>query len=72
MNTRDRLIDVMLAADLERHEVAELLQVERELVDGWMLPMESGRRSNTYYKAKVTLFLLACVKLRGTLTVTRS
>ena len=41
MNNRDRLIDLMLEHELERREIAELLSVNRELVDHWLLPTEA-------------------------------
>ncbi len=43
MNNRDTLIDSMVAHGLERRELAEMLRVERETVDRWLLPRESGR-----------------------------
>lgn len=41
MNTRERLIDLMLEFNLERREVADLVRVKRETVDHWLLPNES-------------------------------
>lgn len=46
MNNRDRLIDLMLARQLERRELAELLHVDRDTVDRWLLPVEAPRRLN--------------------------
>ena len=41
MNTRERLIDLMLEYNLERREVADIVKVKRETVDHWLLPHES-------------------------------
>lgn len=38
MNNRDTLIDLMVDNKLERRDVAELLRVERDTVDRWLLP----------------------------------
>ncbi len=43
MNNRDTLIDLMVAHGLERRELAEMLRVERETLDRWLLPRESSR-----------------------------
>ena len=41
MNTRERLIELMLEYKLERREIADLVKVKRETVDHWLLPHES-------------------------------
>jgi hypothetical protein len=41
MNTRERLIELMLEYKLERREIADLVKVRRETVDYWLLPHES-------------------------------
>ena len=41
MNNRERLMDLITEQQLERHEVADLLKVRRELVDRWLLSNES-------------------------------
>lgn len=38
MNNRDLLIDLMVDNKLDRRELAELLRVERETIDRWLLP----------------------------------
>ncbi len=43
MNNRDRLIDLMSEHQLERLQIAELVSVDRETVDRWLLPHESPR-----------------------------
>ena len=43
MNNREILIDTMLALDLERRELADLLCVDRETVNRWLLSGESSR-----------------------------
>ncbi|MCC7119923.1 MAG: hypothetical protein IT493_00075 [Gammaproteobacteria bacterium] len=43
MNNRDTLIDLMVLHRLERRELAELLRVERDMVDRWLLPRDAGR-----------------------------
>lgn len=43
MNNRDRLIDLMSEHHLDRLAVAELVSVDRETVDHWLLPHESPR-----------------------------
>ena len=43
MNNRDTLITLMLDHALERHELAELVRVDRETVDRWLLSTESAR-----------------------------
>ena len=42
MNTRERLIELMLEYKLERREIADLVRVRRDLVDHWLLPHESN------------------------------
>ncbi|MCC7412572.1 MAG: hypothetical protein IT495_13215 [Gammaproteobacteria bacterium] len=41
MNNRDRLIDLMIEHKLERLDVAELVKVKRDVVDRWLLSVES-------------------------------
>ena len=41
MNNRERLMDLITEHQLERHVVADLLKVRRELVDRWLLSNES-------------------------------
>ena len=43
MNNRDTLIDLMVAHRLERRELAELLHVDRDTVDRWLLPHDAAR-----------------------------
>ena len=43
MNNRDSLISLMVDQNLERREIATLLQVDRDAVDHWLLPTESPR-----------------------------
>ena len=43
MNNRESLISLMVDRHLERREIAELLKVQRETVDHWLLPTESPR-----------------------------
>lgn len=43
MNNRETLITLMLEHRLERHELAELVHVDRETVDRWLLSTESSR-----------------------------
>jgi len=43
MNNRDHLIDQMTSNGLDRRELAELLCVDRETVDRWLLPRDSAR-----------------------------
>lgn len=43
MNNRDSLITLMIDQKLERREIADILQIERETVDRWLLPTESPR-----------------------------
>lgn len=45
MNTRERLIELMLEFNLERREVADLLKVKRDTVDHWLLPHEAKNHS---------------------------
>jgi plasmid maintenance system antidote protein VapI len=44
MNNRELLIDMMSRHGLDRREVAELLKVNRDTVDRWLLTGESARR----------------------------
>lgn len=41
MNTRERLIELMLEYKLERREIADLAKVSRETVNHWLLSHES-------------------------------
>ena len=43
MNNREKLIDMMHEHTLERRELAELVRVDRQTVDGWLAPTESAR-----------------------------
>lgn len=43
MNNREKLIDMMHEHALERRELAELVRVDRQTVDGWLAPPESSR-----------------------------
>lgn len=43
MNNREKLIELMSAHALERHDVAELLKVTRDSVDRWLLPHGMSR-----------------------------
>lgn len=43
MNNRERLMDYMQRHQLERREVAELILVDRDTVDCWLLSGESSR-----------------------------
>lgn len=43
MNNREKLIDMMHEHALERRELAELVCVDRHIVDGWLAPPESSR-----------------------------
>jgi|LNFM01.1.fsa_nt_gb hypothetical protein len=43
MNNRDRLIEQMIAHDIDRHELAAMLRVDRDTVDRWLLTRESSR-----------------------------
>ena len=43
MNKREKLIDLMIDHSLERRELAELVLVDRQLVDSWLAPPESTR-----------------------------
>ena len=43
MNNREKLIDMMHDHSLERRELAELVLVDRQTVDGWLAPSESSR-----------------------------
>lgn len=42
MNNRERLIDLMTENSLERLEVAEMVKVNRDTVNHWLLPNESS------------------------------
>ena len=46
MNNRDRLIDLMSDYKLERRDIAELVLVDRDTVDHWLLPPSSNRRND--------------------------
>lgn len=41
MNNRERLMELMTEHHLERHEVAELVRVRRDMVDHWLVSNES-------------------------------
>lgn len=41
MNNRERLMELMTDHHLDRHEVAELVRVRRDLVDHWLVSNES-------------------------------
>ena len=43
MNNRDSLIEIMVTHKLERREIANLLNVERETVEHWLVPTESAK-----------------------------
>ncbi len=43
MNNRDQLIEHMFAHQLERRELAEMLRVDRDTVDRWLLTRGSPR-----------------------------
>ena len=43
MNNREILIDIMVDHGPERRELAELVKVDRETVDCWLLPTEAHR-----------------------------
>ncbi len=43
MNNRETLITLMLENGLERREIAELLSVQRDTVDRWLISTESSR-----------------------------
>ena len=43
MNNRERLIQYMVDHQLERREVAELLRVDRDMIDRWLLSGEASR-----------------------------
>lgn len=43
MNNRDQLIEHMITHRLERRELAEMLRVERDTVDRWLLTRSSPR-----------------------------
>ena len=45
MNNREQLISWMFEQDIDRREVAELLLVDRDTVDCWLLPHESHRHT---------------------------
>ena len=42
MNNRERLISLITDYDLDRREVAELVCVKRDMVDHWLLPVDSN------------------------------
>ncbi len=41
MNNRERLMELMVEHQLDRHEVSELARVRRDTVDHWLLSNES-------------------------------
>ncbi len=43
MNNRERLIEYMVNHELERREIAELVLVDRDTVDRWLLSAEASR-----------------------------
>ena len=43
MNNRERLMDYMQGHQLERREIAELVMVDRDTVDRWLVSAESSR-----------------------------
>lgn len=43
MNNRDTLIELMVSHRLDRLTLANLLRVDRETVDRWLLPREASR-----------------------------
>ena len=43
MNNREKLIDLMIDNSLERRELAELVHVDRAVVDSWLASPESTR-----------------------------
>ncbi len=43
MNNRETLITLMLDHGLERREIADLVSVDRDTVDRWLISPESSR-----------------------------
>lgn len=43
MNNREKLIDYMVSNEIERRTLAEMLCVDRETVDRWLLSRGSSR-----------------------------
>jgi len=43
MNNRDTLIELMVSHRLDRLTLANLLRVDRDTVDRWLLPREASR-----------------------------
>ena len=43
MNNREILIGLMYDHELERRDLAELVRVDRQTIDGWLAPPESAR-----------------------------
>ena len=43
MNNRETLITLMLEHGLERREIADLVSVDRDTVDRWLISPESSR-----------------------------
>jgi len=43
MNNRETLIDLMSDHAIERRELAELVRVDRAVVDTWLAPGESSK-----------------------------
>ncbi|MBI1733140.1 MAG: hypothetical protein HYR49_10315 [Gammaproteobacteria bacterium] len=41
MNNRERLMDLITEHGLDRHEIADLVKVRRDIVDRWLLSNES-------------------------------
>jgi predicted XRE-type DNA-binding protein len=41
MNNRERLIDLITTHELDRREIAELVNVKRDIVDHWLASNES-------------------------------
>ncbi len=41
MNNREHLMDLITEHQLDRHQVADLLKVRRDVVDRWLLSNES-------------------------------
>ena len=61
MNTRERLMDLMSEFELDRLEVANLVRVDRDTVNRWLLPHES---SNHEIVPEMAIELLE-LKVRG-------
>ena len=45
MNNREILMGLMYDHALERRDLAELVRVDRQTVDGWLAPAESARHT---------------------------